>query len=97
MIWAILQVGGRQLASLAVFAILGVLLAPRDFGLVGMAMAWLSIVQSFSDLGLGAALVQRREVGPAHFSTVFVLNVGVGIALTGRWHRTLVAGRVVLP
>jgi len=81
-IWAILQVGGRQLTSLLVFAILGVLLAPRDFGLVGMAMAWLSIVQSFSDLGLGAALVQRREIGSAHFSTVFVLNVGVGVALT---------------
>ncbi len=63
MIWAILQVGGRQLTSLLVFAILGVLLAPRDFGLVGMAMAWLSIIQSFSDLGLGAALVQRREIG----------------------------------
>ena len=82
MIWAILQVGGRQLTSLLVFAILGVLLAPRDFGLVGMAMAWLSIVQSFSDLGLGAALMQRREIGQAHFSTVFLLNVGVGVALT---------------
>jgi PST family polysaccharide transporter len=81
-IWAILQVGGRQLTSLLVFAVLGLLLAPRDFGLVGMAMAWLSVVQSFSDLGLGAALVQRREVGPAHFSTVFLLNVGVGLALT---------------
>jgi PST family polysaccharide transporter len=81
-IWAILQVGGRQLTSLLVFAVLGLLLAPRDFGLVGMAMAWLSVVQSFSDLGLGAALVQRREVGPAHFSTVFVLNVAVGIGLT---------------
>jgi PST family polysaccharide transporter len=82
MIWAILQVGGRQLTSLSVFAILGVLLAPRDFGLVGMAMAWLSIVQSFSDLGLGAALIQRREIGQAHFSTVFLLNVGVGVLLT---------------
>ncbi|MEP7176713.1 MAG: lipopolysaccharide biosynthesis protein [Gemmatimonadales bacterium] len=80
--WAILQVGGRQLTSLLVFGVLGVLLAPRDFGLVGMAMAWLSIVQSFSDLGLGAALIQRREIGPAHFSTVFLLNVGVGAALT---------------
>ena len=82
MTWAIIQVGGRQLASLLVFAVLGLLLAPRDFGLVGMAMAWLSVVQSFSDLGLGAALVQRRDIGPAHFSTVFVLNVGVGLLLT---------------
>ena len=82
MIWAILQVGGRQLTSLLVFAILGVLLAPRDFGLVGMAMAWLSIVQSFSDLGLGAALIQRREIRSAHFSTVFLLNVAVGVGLT---------------
>ena len=40
------------------------------------------IIQSFSDLGLGAALVQRREIGSAHFSTVFLLNVGVGVALT---------------
>jgi PST family polysaccharide transporter len=82
MIWAILQVGGRQLTSLLVFAILGLLLTPQDFGLVGMAMAWLSVVQSFSDLGLGAALVQRREIGSAHFSTVFFLNVAVGVLLT---------------
>jgi PST family polysaccharide transporter len=81
-IWAVLQVGGRQLTSLLVFAILGLLLAPRDFGLVGMAMAWLTVIQGASDLGLGAALVQRREIGPAHFSTVFYLNVAVGIGLT---------------
>ena len=81
MIWAILQVGGRQLASLLAFAVLGILLPPRDFGLVGMALAWLAIVQSLSDLGLGAALVQRREIGSAHFSTVFILNVAVGLLL----------------
>jgi O-antigen/teichoic acid export membrane protein len=81
-IWAILQVGGRQLTSLLIFAILGVLLPPRDFGLIGMAMAWLTVIQGASDLGLGAALVQRREIGSAHFSTVFFLNLGVGAALT---------------
>ena len=82
MIWAVLQVGGRQLTSLLIFAILGVLLPPRDFGLVGMAMAWLTVIQGASDLGLGAALVQRREIGSAHFSTVFFLNLGVGALLT---------------
>lgn len=82
MIWAVLQVGGRQLTSLLIFAILGVLLPPRDFGLIGMAMAWVTVIQGASDLGLGAALVQRREIGSAHFSTVFFLNVGVGVLLT---------------
>lgn len=37
-------------------------LAPTDYGLVGMAMLYLGLVQMGSDLGLGAAVVKFREL-----------------------------------
>jgi hypothetical protein len=45
-----------------------------------MAMAWLPVVQSFSDPA--PAPRWRCDVGPGHFSTVFALNLAVGVLLT---------------
>jgi O-antigen/teichoic acid export membrane protein len=58
------------------------LLEPSDFGLVAMIMVVISIATVFSDVGLGAALIQRRRVLPAHYSSVFYFNIFVGLLLT---------------
>ena len=60
--------------------VLARLLAPSDFGLIAMAAAVTSFLTLFQDLGLSDATVQRRRVSRAQVSTLFWVNVGVGIA-----------------
>ena len=67
-----------RLTSLMVIARL---LAPEDFGLVGMVTAFTGVLNLFKDLGLSSAAVQRQSITPAQSSTLFWLNVAVGLAL----------------
>lgn len=59
------------------------LLTPNDFGLVAMVMAPLGLLNLFRDLGLSTVALQRDSLSEAQKSTLFWVNVLVGILLTG--------------
>jgi PST family polysaccharide transporter len=67
---------GLQLASTLVLA---ALLPPDAFGLVGMAAVVIGFVALFRDLGTGAAVIQQRDLDEATRSTVFWVNVVLGL------------------
>jgi PST family polysaccharide transporter len=58
------------------------ILGPQDFGLIGMVTAFTGVLGLFKDFGLSSAAVQRTSVTDAQISTLFWINVLVGIALT---------------
>lgn len=58
------------------------LLEPSDFGLIAMAMVVIGIASIFTDIGLGGALIQRKNVNSIHFSSVFYFNIFIGLILT---------------
>ena len=62
-------------------AILARLLSPSDFGLMGMISVVTALAQSFADMGLGAAIIQRQNVPRTHLSSIFWTNVLTGIFL----------------
>lgn len=72
----------QQILNLATSIVLARLLVPEDFGLLAMASVFTGIVYFVLDLGLGAALVQRQHITERQISSVFWINVGVGIAMT---------------
>ena len=82
MIWSVVQQIGGQVATLIVYFALAALLPPRDFGLVGMAGAWLAVLNTFCETGFGAALIQRDQVRGEHLSSTFAVNLAMGAALT---------------
>jgi O-antigen/teichoic acid export membrane protein len=66
------------------------LLTPDEYGLAMLALVFVSLVLVFSDLALGAALVQRKSISEKDRSTAFWITVGagslftlVGLALSG--------------
>jgi PST family polysaccharide transporter len=66
---------------LSSLAILARLLEPKDFGLVGMVTALIGVLNLFRDFGLTAASVQRATVTEEQKSTLFWINVLVGVML----------------
>ncbi len=61
------------------------LLAPADFGLLGMAVVFMSFASLFKDLGTSAAVICRDNVNSRFLSTVFWTNIllGIVVMLTG--------------
>jgi O-antigen/teichoic acid export membrane protein len=67
-----------RLGSLMVLARL---LAPKDFGLVGMVAAFTGVLNLFRDFGLSSAAVQRGHVTDDQISSLFWINILVGLIL----------------
>src|SRR5215475_13429548 len=54
------------------------LLSPADFGLMAMVMAVLGFAQIFTDMGVGSAIIHRKENSPNELSSLFWLNASGG-------------------
>lgn len=67
---------------LASLIILARILDPKDFGLVSMVTAVVGIFNVFRDFGLSAAVVQRKSITEQQSSTLFWINLLVGVILT---------------
>jgi O-antigen/teichoic acid export membrane protein len=61
--------------------ILARLLDPKDFGLVGMVTAFTGVLMLFRDFGLSSAAIQRATVTEEQVSTLFWINILVGVVL----------------
>ena len=59
--------------------ILARLLLPEEYGLVAMALVFITVFYVFVDSGFSSAIVQRKEITNSDLSTVFYLNMGVSI------------------
>ncbi len=68
--------------STAGTVVLARLLAPSDFGLVGMVAALTGVIATLGDLGLSSATIQRKDLTHDQVSTLFWINAGIGTAMT---------------
>ena len=73
------SLGGARVASnlfnAAALLILARLLTPEDFGIVAIAMAILTIVQSSTELSVQNALIQKDRVEIAHIDTTWTISL----------------------
>jgi len=74
--------GINALLRIASLVFLARLLAPGDFGLIAMAMTVVGVLNLFRDVGLTTATVQQATVSQKQLSTLFWINVLVGVLLT---------------
>lgn len=61
--------------------VLARLLEPADFGLIGMVTAVTGVLSLFKDFGLSTATVQRTSITDEQISTLFWLNLLLGVLL----------------
>jgi O-antigen/teichoic acid export membrane protein len=80
--WKALSEVVTQIARITFAFMLARLLTPAEYGLAGLALVIASFVLVFSDLALGAALVQRPSITERDRSTTFWLGIGSGTTLT---------------
>lgn len=79
--WAGISQGLQLAIRLGLIIVLAHLLTPVDFGLVAMVLVFTNFLMIFKDFGLTAAIIQRKEITTTQLSTVFWVNVIIGIVL----------------
>jgi len=79
--WNGILTAGRAAVQLVAVAMLSRLLAPSDFGLVGMASVVTGLVHTFEDLGLANSVIQNQDTTKEQLSSVFWFNVIFGLTL----------------
>lgn len=77
--WTYLSLIVQGIVKVAVIFILARLLGPREFGLLGYALMCTTFLERVAQLGVGPALVQRRDLDGDVLRTAQILGVGSGV------------------
>ncbi len=81
--WVAVEQVAVQLIALAIKIVLAHLLAPEAFGLIAMVSVYTAFLELFQELGLTSAVIQRKDVSEEQLSTVFLITLALGAALSG--------------
>lgn len=77
----VISQGSTLLLRTITLMVMARLLTPADFGLIGMVTAVIGVFSVFRDFGLSAAAVQRSSISSEQSSTLFWINLLVGLSL----------------
>lgn len=83
LIWASAEAAARTLLQTGVLVILARMLTPEDYGVVGTALIIVGVSSIFSQLGVGPAIVQRKELEPRHLNAAFWISIIFSLLVGG--------------
>lgn len=78
MSWAFLDNFSKQGIQFIIGIVLARLLTPNEYGLIGMLAIFLAVADTFTIAGFGEALVRKTDPRPEDYSTIFLVNIGIG-------------------
>ena len=81
MLWTFSGTGVQVVVQLAAIMALGRLLTPAEFGLMGAATVVIACSQIVSHVGVGPAIIQRRELLLSHVRVAVTLSAVLGVLL----------------
>lgn len=81
MFWTFSGTGIQALVQLLAIMALGRLLTPAEFGLMGAATVVIACSQIVSQIGVGPAIIQRKELEPVHVRVAVTLSCSLGLLL----------------
>jgi O-antigen/teichoic acid export membrane protein len=79
--WTFSGTGVQVVVQLVVMMALGRLITPAEFGLMGAAAVVVALSQIVSQVGVGPAIIQRRELQPVHIRVAVTLSGTLGLLL----------------
>jgi O-antigen/teichoic acid export membrane protein len=82
LVWVGASQVGMQLTRGLVAIAIARMLTPDEYGLAALALVFASLVMVFSDLALGAALIQRKTLSEVDRDTAFWVTAASGVVFT---------------
>lgn len=78
--WSAIERIATQTIQLVVMLILGRILGPEAFGLIGMLAIFIAISQTFVDSGFSSALIRKKDRSEVDYATTFYFNIVVSLS-----------------
>lgn len=78
-VWSIVRQSGHELIAIPAAMIMARLLTPTDFGIAAAASFFMVLASRLTQFGFNAAMVRIKELRPEHASSVFVVNLAMGV------------------
>jgi O-antigen/teichoic acid export membrane protein len=78
-LWGFFREGGNSLLLIPTSMIIARLLTPKEAGVAAAATFFMQLCARVTQVGFGASLVRSKQITAAHVSTVFVVNLGIGV------------------
>ncbi len=79
--WKFLERAGTQGIQFVVQIVLARLLLPGDYGIIALALVFISIANVFVQSGFSTALIQKKDTDRIDFSSVFFISLSVALTL----------------
>ena len=82
---ALFQFGSKYIsmgAQLVITMVLARLIAPEDFGLVAIVTVFTGLFALLSDMGVGVAIVQYRDLTEEDYGALFGFSIVLAVGLT---------------
>ena len=80
--WSLIGNYSAQAIGFVVSVFLARILTPEDFGIVGMSLAFIHMLKILMTFGFNEALIQSDNTSKLTFSSVFYINVFVGVVVS---------------
>lgn len=80
--WSAIGKYSGVIVQLIITAVLARLITPEEFGVVAIATVLIAFLTIFSDLGLGAAIIQRQDFGKKEYDSIYSFSIYLGIFLS---------------
>jgi O-antigen/teichoic acid export membrane protein len=81
--WVTVEKWSVRLSTFAGFVVLGNLLSPAAFGVVALAMTFITILTTVADAGFSSYLIQLRRLTDTALSTAFWTTLAIALVLAG--------------
>ncbi len=78
-LWSIMRQAGQEMIAIPSSFVLARLLTPEDFGISAAASFFVALSARLTQFGFNAAIVRIKELRPEHSSSVFVVNLVLGV------------------
>ena len=79
--WSAIERFSVQAVQFVISVVLARLLMPEAYGVVALALVILNVLQTVNEVGFGAALMHKLDRDELDFSSVFVMNMVMGVSL----------------
>lgn len=79
--WSTIERFSVQAVQFIISVVLARLLMPEAYGVVALALVILNVLQTVNEVGFGAALMHKLDRDELDFSSVFVMNMVMGVSL----------------
>jgi len=79
--WSAIEKFASQFIAFVLGIIMARLLAPSDYGVIGMLGIFMAICATVSDSGFSSALIQKKDKTEDDYSTAYLFNIGISVFL----------------